>query len=76
MKDCSKYSFFSGGLKGAETAFGENAERVESIYNIMQGLEKSPFFSDVRSSFSKENNNYSKPGANFEIRCKMLDARY
>lgn len=56
--------------------FGENAERVESIYNIMQGLEKSPFFSDVRSSFSKENNNYSKPGANFEIRCKMLDAGY
>jgi len=27
MKDCSKYSFYSGGLKGAETAFGENAEK-------------------------------------------------
>ena len=27
MKDCSKYNFFSGGLKGAETAFGENAEK-------------------------------------------------
>jgi len=53
--------------------FGENAERVESIYNIMQGLEKSPFFSDVRSSFSKGNNNYSKPGANFEIRLKIED---
>jgi Tfp pilus assembly protein PilN len=49
--------------------FGENAERVDSIYNIMQGLEKSPFFSDVRSSFSKGNKNYSEPGANFEIRC-------
>ena len=27
MKDCSKIEFFSGGLKGAETAFGENAEK-------------------------------------------------
>ncbi len=27
MKDCSKIKFFSGGLKGAETAFGENAEK-------------------------------------------------
>jgi type IV pilus assembly protein PilM len=49
--------------------FGEDAKIVESIYSIMQGLEKSPFFSDVRSSFSKGNNNYSEPGANFEIRC-------
>jgi type IV pilus assembly protein PilM len=49
--------------------FGEDAKIVESIYNIMQGLEKSPFFSDVRSSFSKGNNNYSEPGADFEIRC-------
>ena len=54
--------------------FGENAERVESIYNIMQGLEKSPFFSDVRSSFSKGHNNYSEPGANFEIRCRVMGA--
>jgi len=27
MKDCSNIKFFSGGLKGAETAFGENAEK-------------------------------------------------
>ncbi|MBW2637685.1 MAG: hypothetical protein JRC86_09230 [Deltaproteobacteria bacterium] len=27
MKDCSKIEFFSGGLKGAEAAFGENAEK-------------------------------------------------
>lgn len=27
MKDCSKIRFFSGGLKGAEAAFGENAEK-------------------------------------------------
>ncbi|MBW2561359.1 MAG: hypothetical protein JRE40_10960 [Deltaproteobacteria bacterium] len=27
MKDYSKIKFFSGGLKGAETAFGENAEK-------------------------------------------------
>lgn len=27
MKNCSKFNFFSGGLKGAETAFGENADK-------------------------------------------------
>ena len=27
MKDCSRIKFFSGGLKGAENAFGENAEK-------------------------------------------------
>lgn len=51
--------------------FGENAERVESMFQFMQGLGKSPFFSDVRPSFKRENNNYSEPGANFEIRCKI-----
>jgi type IV pilus assembly protein PilM len=53
--------------------FGEDAEIVESMFQFMQGLRKSPFFSDVRPSFKKENNNYSEPGANFEIRCMMQD---
>ncbi len=56
-------------LKGV--TFGGDAKIAERILEIMQGLEKSPLFLDVRLSSSEENNEYSMPGANFELVCKI-----
>jgi len=56
-------------LKGI--AFGGDAKIVESILEIMQGLENSPLFLDVRLSSSEESNEYNMPGANFELACKI-----
>ena len=57
-------------LKGV--SFGGDARIVGSIVEIMEGLERSPFFSDVRLSSSEENNEYNKPGASFELVCKIV----
>jgi len=57
-------------LKGI--AFGGDAKIVESILEIMQGLENSPLFLDVRLSSSEESNEYNMPGANFELVCKII----
>ncbi|MBL7176170.1 MAG: type IV pilus assembly protein PilM [Desulfobacteraceae bacterium] len=57
-------------LKGI--AFGGDAKIVESILEIMQGLENSPLFLDVRLSSSEESNEYNMPGANFELVCKVI----
>jgi len=57
-------------LKGV--AFGEDAEVLRSIVEIMEGLEKSPFFKDVRLSFSEENKEYSEHGGSFELRCGVV----
>jgi len=57
-------------LKGI--AFGGDAKIVESILEIMQGLENSPLFLDVRLSSSEESNEYNMQGANFELVCKMI----
>jgi len=57
-------------LKGI--AFGGDAKIVESILEIMQGLENSPLFLDVRLSSSEESNEYNMPGANFELACKII----
>jgi Tfp pilus assembly protein PilN len=51
--------------------FGGDAKIVGSIVEIMEGLGKSPFFSDVWLSSTEENNEYSKSGAGFEIVCKI-----
>lgn len=56
-------------LKGV--AFGGDTEIVGSIAEVMEGLEKSPFFSDVRLSSSEENQEYSEHAANFELVCKI-----
>ena len=60
-------------LKGV--TFGGDAEVVGSIVEIMEGLEKSLFFKDVRLSSSEENKEYSEQGGSFEIRCEILDDR-
>ena len=52
--------------------FGGDAKIVESIVDIMEDLDKSPLFSDVWLSSSEENNEYTEPGANFEIVCKIV----
>jgi type IV pilus assembly protein PilM len=57
-------------IKGV--AFGQDSRIVGSILEIMQGLERSPFFSDVRLSSSQENNQYSIPGGAFEIVCEIV----
>jgi len=59
-------------LRLTGVTFGEDAKIAESILEIMQGLEQSPFFSDVRLSSSEENKEYSMPGANFELGCKII----
>ena len=59
-------------LKGV--TFGEDAEVVGSIVKIMEGLEKSPFFKDVRLSSSEENKEYSEQAGSFELRCKITDS--
>lgn len=59
-------------LKGV--AFGGDAEVLESIVEIMEGLDKSPFFKDVRLSFSEENKEYSEHGGSFELRCEVTDS--
>jgi type IV pilus assembly protein PilM len=57
-------------LKGV--AFGGDAEVLRSIVEIMEGLDKSPFFKDARLSSSKENKEYSKQGGSFELRCEVV----
>jgi len=52
--------------------FGGDAKIVGSIVDIMEDLDKSPLFSDVWLSSSEENNEYTEPGANFEIVCKIV----
>ncbi len=59
-------------LKGV--TFGEDAEVVGSIVEIMEGLEKSPFFKDARLSSSGKNKEYSEQGGSFEIRCEITDS--
>jgi len=56
-------------LKGV--SFGGDAEVMGSIVEIMEGLEKSLFFKDVRLSSSAANSEYSQQGASFEIRCEI-----
>lgn len=51
--------------------FGDDAEIMGSIVEFMEGLEKSPFFTDVRLSYSEENNEYSEQGADFELLCRI-----
>jgi type IV pilus assembly protein PilM len=53
-------------------AFGADSRILGSILEIMQGLEESPFFSDVRLSSSRENNQYSVPGGDFELVCEIV----
>ena len=57
-------------------AFGEDSEIVKSIIEIIEGMEKSPFFSDIQLFSSRENNEYNKQGANFEFVCRIQDTRY
>ena len=57
-------------LKGI--TFGGDAKIVESVLEIMQGLENSPFFSDVGLSSSAKNNEYSMPGASFDLKCEIV----
>jgi len=52
-------------------AFGGDEKIAQSILEIMQALEFSPLFSDVRLSSSAENNEYSMPGASFDLSCKI-----
>jgi type IV pilus assembly protein PilM len=59
-------------LRLTGVTFGEDAKIAGSLLEIMQGLEQSPFFSDVRLSSSEENKEYSMPGANFELICKII----
>ena len=54
-------------LKGV--TFGGDSQVMESIVKIMEGLEKSPFFKDVRLSSSAENKEYSEQAGSFELRC-------
>ena len=61
-------------LKGV--AFGEDAETLGIIVEIMEGLEKSPFFKDVRLSSSKENKEYSEQGGSFELRCEIVSFQF
>ena len=58
------------GLKGL--TFGGDAEVLGSIVKIMEGLEKSPFFKDVRLYSSEENKEYSKQAGSFELRCEII----
>ncbi len=58
-------------LRLKAVAFGDDAEIVRSIVEFMEGLEKSPFFTDVRLSYSEENDEYSEQGADFELLCKI-----
>ncbi|MDY6863944.1 MAG: type IV pilus assembly protein PilM [Thermodesulfobacteriota bacterium] len=55
-------------LKGI--TFGGNAEIIDSILEITEGLEMSPFFSNIRLIFSEKNNEYNKQGADFEVVCR------
>lgn len=57
-------------LKGV--VFGGDAEVLESIVEIMEGLEKSPFFKDIRLFSSKENKEYSEQAGSFELRCEVI----
>jgi len=57
-------------LKGV--TFGGDAKVLETIVEIMEGLEKSAFFKDVRLSYSEENKEYSKQAASFELRCEII----
>jgi len=57
-------------LKGV--TFGGDAEVLGSIVEIMEGLEKSPFFKDARLSSSEENKEYSEQAGSFELRCEIV----
>ena len=57
-------------LKGV--VFGEDAEVLRSIFDIMEGLEKSPFFKDVRLSSSKENKEYREQAGSFDLKCEVV----
>jgi Tfp pilus assembly protein PilN len=53
--------------------FGEDSEIVRSIIEIMDGLEKSPFFSDIQLFSSREDNEYNRQEVDFEFVCRILD---
>lgn len=49
--------------------FGKGPERIATIAQLMASLEGSSLFENVRLISTKENNEYSEPGDEFELSC-------
>jgi type IV pilus assembly protein PilM len=53
-------------------AFGSDMQCLTALAQIIEGLEKSPFFKNARLISAEENKLYNRSGADFEIVCDMV----
>jgi hypothetical protein len=52
--------------------FGSDMQCLTALAQIIEGLEKSPFFKNARLKSAEENKLYNRPGADFEMVCDMV----
>jgi type IV pilus assembly protein PilM len=52
--------------------FGSDMQCLTALAQIIEGLEKSPFFKNARLMSAEENKLYNRPGADFKIICDMV----
>jgi type IV pilus assembly protein PilM len=52
--------------------FGSDMQCLTALAQIIEGLEKSPFFKNARLMSAEENKLYNRPGADFEMACDMV----
>jgi type IV pilus assembly protein PilM len=55
----------------AGLAFGSDLHCLTALAQIIEGLEKSPFFKHARLMSADENKEYNQPGTEFEIVCDL-----